>query len=76
MILLSAVIVITSYLFVNPMSLVPRLIFKASLIIAFPILLYFFSFYEQVELDKLKGAWDKWKNPKNWNKNLKNIKIK
>ncbi|MFW6046513.1 MAG: lipopolysaccharide biosynthesis protein [Candidatus Woesearchaeota archaeon] len=76
MIAISAIIVIVSYLVINTFPLIPRLITKTILIIVFPVLLYFFNFYEKIELDRLKGAWKKWKNPGNWSNNIKSIKIK
>ncbi|MCF8307722.1 MAG: oligosaccharide flippase family protein [Bacteroidales bacterium] len=76
MILLSAVIVGISYLFLNSMDIIPRIIIKLLLIAIFPVLLYFFKFYDPVEIDRLKGAWNKWRKPKKWRENLKNIKIK
>ena len=33
-------------------------------------ILYFTNFFEQVELMRLHQAWDKWKNPLSWKKNL------
>jgi len=76
MVLLALIIVTSSFLWINSMYLIPRLIIKSMLIILFPFILYFFKFYEQVELYRIKGAWQKWKNPKKWGRNLKKIKIK
>ena len=61
---------------INSMVLVPRLLIKTFLILGFPFSLYFLGFYEKVELQRLKGAWKEWKNPKNWINNIKEIKIK
>jgi hypothetical protein len=33
--------------------------------------LYPFRFYEEVELEKIRGAWGKWRNPANWFGNIK-----
>lgn len=55
----------------NDMSLLLRLVIKTLLIILLPLLLYFMKFYEPVELDRLKGFWIKWKNPRHWPENLK-----
>lgn len=76
MVLTGAAIVIISFLLVNPMALLPRIILKFALIVLFPVILYFFNFYESIELDRLRGAWHKWKNPNKWRENLKQIKIK
>jgi len=60
---------------VNDLNLLYRLIIKTVLIFSYPFLLYFFNFYEKVELDRIKGAWNKWKNLKNLKKNISDIKI-
>jgi O-antigen/teichoic acid export membrane protein len=46
---------------------------KLLLIASFPFLLYCFGFYEAVELKRIKGFWDKWKNPLSWKKNLMSL---
>ena len=74
-ILVGAFLVILSFIFVNPMKIFPRILVKLGLIASFPILLYSLNFYEPVELNRLRGAWNKWKNPLNWRKNIKNINI-
>ncbi|MBA7518218.1 hypothetical protein ES705_10286 [subsurface metagenome] len=58
----------------NSFPLYLRLITKTVLIISFPFILYFWNFYEEIELERIKGAWDKWKNPLNWRNNVKNLK--
>ena len=76
MIFVGAAIVTISYIFINDLELLPRILLKLLLIILFPVILYFFNFYEPIELNRLKGAWHKWKKPQNWVKNIKNIRIK
>ena len=76
MLLLAAVIVIITYLFINSMQLLPRLLLKFGFILSFPVILYFFNFYEPIELNRLQESWHKWKNPARWRDNLKQIKIK
>jgi O-antigen/teichoic acid export membrane protein len=49
---------------------------KLLLLFVFPFLLLVFRFYEPIELDRIKGAWKKWRNPGRWKKNLKLIKFK
>ncbi|MFP4403944.1 MAG: hypothetical protein ACLFPJ_06335, partial [Candidatus Woesearchaeota archaeon] len=49
-------------------------VIKIFLLISFPIILYFLNFYEKVELDRLEGAWHKWKNPQKWKSNIKKNK--
>jgi O-antigen/teichoic acid export membrane protein len=76
MIIIALGIVVVTFLLINPMDLFIRLIIKVILILLFPILLYFFNFYEKIELLRLHGAWRKWKNPKRWPDNIRNIKTK
>ncbi len=76
MALTSMLIIITSFVFVNTMSIVPRLVIKLLSIFSFPVILYFFNFYEKIEIERLKGAWQKWRDPRNWKKNFSKIKIK
>ena len=59
----------------NSFPLYLRLITKTVLIISFPFILYFWNFYEEIELDRIKGAWYKWKNPLNWRQNIKGLKF-
>jgi len=60
----------------NPFSLILRIVFKLILLLSYPFILYFTDFYHEQELKRLKGAWKKWKNPKNWKKNLQDIDTK
>lgn len=46
---------------------------KTLLLVLFPVLLYLIKFYEPVELNSLRGAWIKWRNPAGWTKNLRNF---
>lgn len=46
---------------------------KCLLVISFPLALYFFNFFEAVELERLHGAWLKWNNPLYWKKNVREI---
>jgi len=62
-------------LLTNNMILLPRLVIKTIILLSFPFILYPFKFYEPVELDRIKGAWDKWKNPLNWRDNIKGMKF-
>lgn len=48
---------------------------KTVLLLSFPVVLYFFHFYEEVELLRLKQSWEKWRNPFNWISNLRKIKF-
>ncbi len=44
---------------------------KILLLILFPYILYLFNFFEEIEIKKIKGTWDKWKNPFNWSNSIK-----
>ena len=59
--------------FTNDMSLSIRILVKSFLIIILPVILYFMKFYEPVELERLKGIWLKWRNPRRWFRNLKSF---
>jgi O-antigen/teichoic acid export membrane protein len=50
-----------------------RLVIKSMLIFSFPFLLYPLGFYEKIELNRLGGAWRKWRNPTKWKENLKKM---
>ena len=60
-------------LFSSDLNLVLRLVIKLMLIFSFPFLLYPLGFYEKIELDRLRGAWRKWRNPAKWKENLKKM---
>ena len=65
-------IVLTVFaMFANKLPLIAAVIAKLSLLVAFPFVLYFWNFFEKIELDRLKGLWLKWKNPEKWLDNLK-----
>jgi len=75
MILIATGMVIFTFLFINSMQIIPRIIIKFLLIVLFPVILYFFRFYEPIELKRIKSSWKKWKNPRAWGKHIKNIKL-
>ena len=52
-----------------------RLTIKLALISLFPIILYFWNFYEEIELIRLGQLWYKWKNPKKWKDNISKSKV-
>jgi len=53
-------------LLTTDLVLIPRLGIKLILVILFPILLYPLGFYEEIELIRIKQAWQKLQNPGNW----------
>ncbi|MBE0639164.1 MAG: oligosaccharide flippase family protein [Bacteroidales bacterium] len=46
---------------------------KTMLLLIFPLLLFAIKFYEPVELNSLRGAWLKWRNPARWADHLKHF---
>jgi O-antigen/teichoic acid export membrane protein len=63
-----------SSLIVNGMNLLPRIIIKSSCLLSFPFILYFFRFYEPVELVSIKGFISKWSDLRNFRNNLKSLR--
>jgi O-antigen/teichoic acid export membrane protein len=57
----------------NPWDLVPRLAAKSILICSYPFVLYLFRFYEPVELKVLRGGWNKWRNPAEFQENIRRL---
>jgi O-antigen/teichoic acid export membrane protein len=72
--LVGMILCLASYL-MNDIPLLPRLLLKTLLVIAFPFILFPLRFYEEIEILRLKEAWLKWRNPLNWRKNLKKVKM-
>jgi O-antigen/teichoic acid export membrane protein len=46
---------------------------KCFLLFSFPLVLYFFNYFEPVEIERLYGAWIKWNNPLGWKKNIREL---
>lgn len=61
--------IIASY--INDLTLLWRMLIKTTLLVSFPFILALFNFYEPIEIERLKGAYQKWKYPSNWKRNLK-----
>jgi O-antigen/teichoic acid export membrane protein len=77
---ITLMLVIASSLFVvslltDNVNLWLRLPVKLFLVMVFPVILYFFGFYEAVELDRINGFWKKWKNPMTWKQNFDTLKF-
>lgn len=66
-------LLVYSALLTNNMSLTIRLFVKTSALISFPLILYFFNFYEDVELQQIAKIWKNWRNPKRWKSNIRNL---
>ncbi|NVO18751.1 MAG: oligosaccharide flippase family protein [Bacteroidetes bacterium] len=73
MILIGAILYLP-VIFINEMGILIRILVKTLLIFSYPVLLYLMGFFEPVELEKLQGAWTKWKHPAELLSNLKALK--
>jgi len=51
-------------------------LFKMILFISFPFVLSLLGFFEKIEIDNLRMAWLKWRNPLKWLKNIKKLQKK
>jgi len=73
------ILLIVGYYFiidnVAPIIQIQTLFLKIGLLCSFPFVLYFFGFFEEIELQRIKGSWQKWNNPIKWKKNIKQIKF-
>ena len=54
----------------NYLPMLPSICIKLILLMIFPILLYLWNFYDDIELLRLKEFWHKWKSPIKWKKQL------
>jgi len=69
-----AVILLGAALFSQNSVLCIRLVVKSLCIVAFPVILYFMGFYENIELLRIREAWNKWKNPLRWREHFRKMK--
>jgi O-antigen/teichoic acid export membrane protein len=60
-------------LILNQLDLLPRLILKTVGVISFPLILYWFNFYEPVEIQSIKGFVAKWSKFRNIRSNLNSL---
>lgn len=63
-----------SGMLINNLDLLPRLILKTGCLISFPFILYLFNFYEEVELQAIRGFFNKWSKINNLKSNLNSLK--
>ena len=68
------IIYFSSYL-VNPLPLSARIIAKLILLLLYPVVLYLLKFYDYFEIKRIWGAWKKWRDPRKWKENFKDIKL-
>lgn len=62
--------------YINAYSLGLSITIKLLILFLYPFLLYFFKFYEEIEILRIKQSVQKWSKPRNWKKNIKNIHLK
>lgn len=72
MLIVSAGLYIVS-MFFNSWSIIPRLAAKTALILSYPFVLHLFSFYEDIELQAIMGAWNKWRKLAEFKENIRRI---
>ncbi len=72
MIILGIGLYMVSLLF-NGLSLGWVILLKLGLIVSFPFLLFPFGFYEKIEIDRIRGAFLKWRNPGQWVRNARDF---
>jgi O-antigen/teichoic acid export membrane protein len=70
-IFLTGAVLTTLAMFANNLPILPSMGIKIVLVALFPVLLYFWNFYEEIELVKLKELWIKWRNPASWKEQFK-----
>jgi O-antigen/teichoic acid export membrane protein len=73
-ILITGAILSFSSLFLNELDLFLRIIIKTMCLFSFPFILWLFNFYEPVELKYIRGFVLKWRDIKNFKKNLNSLK--
>ncbi len=74
MLILAIVLFFLSTLTTN-LNILPRILIKVAMLISYPLILYPMNFYEPIEIIRLKGAFRKWSNIRNFAENVKKIKI-
>jgi len=58
---------------INGVDILLRAPLKILMVIAFPFVLYPLGFYDKTEIDWIVKLWKKWKNPKNFMSNIKEL---
>ncbi len=67
---ITAIILLGLSFSIQHINLYLRLGIKVLFIILYPIILYYWNFFEEIEILRLKQAWAKWRNPAKWKNNL------
>ena len=58
-------------IYANVLPLLLAVFIKLALLAVYPLILYWWNFFDEIELDRLKGLFLKWKNPGKWKRNIK-----
>lgn len=69
-----SILIFIPLLFLNEVNLLIRIPIKLIILISFPFVLYILKFYSKDELNRVRGAWDKWSNLSQLKNNIKKIK--
>lgn len=70
---IGSLLAFSSILF-NDLNLVLRLIIKISLFASFPFILFLFNFYDDNEIEIMRGFFHKWKNLRRLPQNIRSLK--
>lgn len=62
-------------IFTNSIDVWLRILLKSSLILSFPILLSIGGFFEEIEKTRIQQLFIKWRNPKKFVENIKNLLV-
>lgn len=63
-------------IFINENTLILRITVKILLLVLFPYVLFIWNFYEKIELERIRGFYNKWKLPSKWKENIQSEIIK
>ncbi|MEN8228001.1 MAG: oligosaccharide flippase family protein [Bacteroidota bacterium] len=67
------IVLVAAGFFLNGIPIGIRLIIKTVLLLSFPFVLYFFRFYNEIELESIRRIFSIWKNPNKLISNLKRL---
>ena len=73
LIFMLGIVLIFLSILLNPLNIYLQIALKIMLLLSFPIILYPFHFYEEIEIERIKQIWISWRNPANWGNNMKRL---
>jgi O-antigen/teichoic acid export membrane protein len=74
MMLITGAVLSFSSLLINRLDLLPRMFLKTACLVSFPFILYLLKFYEPIELQSIRGFFNKWLNIRNFKSNLQSLR--